>query len=150
MHAVVDEEADGVHRVEREQHGRLPEDAADAQDRERREPEDHDRAEDRADAGGAAALEDEEQHEDDDRDRDDVRLEERRGHFEPFDRAQHGDGRRDHAVAVEQRRAEDADARSASPAPAARASWSMPDEPHQRQDAALAAVVEADDVDRDT
>ena len=47
--------------------------------------------------------------EDDDRDRHDVRPKHRRRDLEAFDRAEHGDGRRDHAVAVEQRRAEQSD-----------------------------------------
>ena len=37
------------------------------------------------------------------------RLEARRGDLQPLDRRQHGDRGRDHAVAVEQRRAEDAE-----------------------------------------
>ena len=55
----------------------------------------------------AVALDGEDAHEDHDRDRHDVGLEHRRGHVHALDGAQHRDGRRDHAVAVEQRRAEE-------------------------------------------
>ena len=47
--------------------------------------------------------------EDAERDRQHIRLERRRDDFQAFHRAQHRDGRRDDAVAVEQRRAEDAE-----------------------------------------
>ena len=62
----------------------------------------------------------------DDRERHDQRLERGRRELEPFDRAEHRDRRRDHAVAVEQRRAEepDGDQRSSAdsrPAATARA-----------------------------
>ena len=43
---------------------------------------------------------------DDDRQRNDEPLERRRRDVQPFDRAEHGDRRRDHPVAVEERRAE--------------------------------------------
>ena len=96
---------------------------------ERREPDQHDRPEDRADAGRPAALEEEQDDQDDDRDRDDVRLEERRRDFEPFDGAEHRDRRRDHAVAVEQRRAEDADGDQRAALTARCGSLSMPTRP---------------------
>ena len=73
-----------------------------------------------------------------------------RGDAEAFDRAQHRDRRRDHAVAVEQRRAEqsDRDERAVRRFAALRS-----DERDQRQDAALALVVGAHDeeqvLDRD-
>ena len=72
--------------------------------------------------------------------------------FEPFDRAEHGDRRRDHAVAVEQRRAEHAEQhqhRAAAPAPSGRGGHQR----GQREDAAFALVVGAhhdrDVLDRD-
>ena len=58
-----------------------------------------------------------------------------------FQRAQHRDGGRDHAVAIDQRRAEQAhggeDGRAVGPVRA--------DQRHQRQDAALAVIVGAHD-----
>ena len=59
--------------------------------------------------GGAAALHDEQRDQDRHRDRHDERLEDMGRDAETFDRAQHRDRRRDHAVAVEQRRAEETD-----------------------------------------
>jgi hypothetical protein len=53
------------------------------------------------------ALHDEQAHEHADRDRQHVGVKRRRDDLEALDRAQHGDRRRDHAVAVEQRRAEE-------------------------------------------
>ena len=59
--------------------------------------------------------------------------------LETLDRAEHRDGRRDHAVAVEQRRAEEAeDDRAGTGGSAAPLPWPR-DERHQREDAALAA-----------
>ena len=55
------------------------------------------------------ALDDEQDDQDDDGDRLDVRAEDGRRDLETLDRAEHRDRRRDHAVAVEQRRAEEAE-----------------------------------------
>ena len=63
-------------------------------------------------------LDREQRDEDDDGDRHDERMQRRRDDAEAFDRAQHRDRRRDHAVAVEHRRAEDAEARRATSAAA--------------------------------
>ena len=79
--------------------------AADPQDH---EPQHHDRAEHSTDARRAAPLHDEQADQHRQRERHDVRLELRRGDLETFDRAQHRDRRRDDAVAVEERRTEDA------------------------------------------
>ena len=62
---------------------------------------------------------------------------------EALDRAEHRDGRRDHAVAVEQRRAEQAERDRASPRLFALAHRRLRDERQQREDAALAVVVGA-------
>ena len=58
---------------------------------------------------GAAPLHDEQPDEDHDRDRDRPSRRRRWWHLEALDRAEHRDRRRDDAVAVEQRRAEDAE-----------------------------------------
>ena len=57
----------------------------------------------------AVLLNREHANQDRDRDRHDVRLEQRRRHLQSLDSAQHRDRRRDHAVAIEQRGAEDAE-----------------------------------------
>ena len=72
------------------------------------EPSDHDRPEQSADTVRAVLLDREDANDDRHGDRDHVGLEQRRGHLEALDRAEHGDRRRDHAVAVEQSGAEDA------------------------------------------
>ena len=65
--------------------------------------------------------------------------------LEPFDRAEDGDGRRDDAVAVEQRRAEDDEPGDPSDAGAGRASAVVRSERQEREDAALSAVVRPHD-----
>ena len=59
---------------------------------------------------GAVPLDREHRDQDDDRDRHDVRIEQRRRDLQALDGAEDGDRRRDHAVAVQQRGAEDAHA----------------------------------------
>ena len=118
------------------------------------EPDDHDRAEQAADAVRAVAL---------DQRRDPTRmttvigttyaLEQRRRDLEPLDRAEDGDRRRDHAVAVEQRGAEDAEQRRAPTSAARRPFAGGREQRGQREDAAFALVVGAHDdgdvLDRD-
>ncbi len=67
-----------------------------------------------------------------------------RDHAEAFDGAEHRDRRRDHAVAVEHRRAEDAEA-DQPPAHLRAVLEAARHERRQREDAALAAVVGAHD-----
>ena len=95
--------------VERRKNGRRPGDPDDAEGGDRDEPDDHDRAEQPADPVGPEPLNDEQPDQDHHGDRHDVRAKERRHDFETFDGAQHRDRRRDHAVAVEQGGAEDAE-----------------------------------------
>ena len=80
------------------------------------EPDDHDGTEQPSHPVGAVPLNQKQSDQDHDGDRHDVRLEQRRGDFQTLDRAEHGDGRRDHAVAVEQRRPEDAERNQHRPA----------------------------------
>ena len=93
------------------------------------------------------------EHTDDDghRDRHDVRFEQWRRHLEPLDRAEHRDGRRDHAVAVEKRGAEDA--HQDEDRPSRSISRSRRQQRGQGEDAAFALVVRAhhdrDVLDRD-
>ena len=84
----------------------------------------------------------------DERDRHDVVLERGRRDVETLHRAEHRDGRRDDAVAVEQRRAEQPERdQQRAPAPLASAMLALQHEREQREDAALAAVVGAQDED---
>ena len=119
---------------------RLSHDPGDAHDGDRREPDDHDGTEQRTDGRRAARLNQKQDQQHADGHRHDVRLEQVRRQAQPFNGAQHRDGRRDHAVAIEQRRAEqpERDEERAAPAPGLRM---LGHERDQRQHAALALVV---------
>ena len=73
------------------------------------EPADHDRAEQAADARGAAALHREQPDQDRERNRQDEVFERRRDELEALDGGKHGNGRRDDAVAIKQSGAHDAE-----------------------------------------
>jgi hypothetical protein len=93
-----------------------------------------------ADPAGAAALRDEQHDQQRQGQRDHERFELGGLDLESFDRAQHRDRRGQHAIAVEQRGAEQPGPEN----PAVGASQRRPQrQHHQRQDAALAAVVGA-------
>ena len=146
MPAVAQEEVEAVRRVEGPEDRRVAHHLRDAERRDGREPEEHHGPEEAADSGRAAALDEKQSDDDDDRRGDDVGGEERRRHVEALDGAEHRDGRRDDAVAVEQRRPEDAD----HDQPRALAFAHDLDgrrQRRQREDAALAAVVGAQDED---
>ncbi len=96
-------------RVQCPENRRLTHDPWDAEHADRDEPDDHHRAEEAAHAVRAELLNDEDAQDDGHRDRQHVRREERGSDLKPLDRAEHGDGWCDHAVAVEQRRTEDAE-----------------------------------------
>jgi len=106
---MAEQELDRVDRIERRQHRRRVQDADHAQHRQHAEPGAHDRAEEAADRAGAVFLDREQDGQDNRGDRHDVVLERRRDHVQALDRAEHRDGRGDHAVAVEQRGGEDAE-----------------------------------------
>ena len=107
------------------------------------EPEQDDGTEDQAHPRRPPALEEEQEHEDHDRRRHHVVLKPRCRDLEPFYRAQHRDRRRDHAVSVEERGAEEAEA-DEEQGPAAHLARG---ERHEGQDSSLAVVVRAQDVD---
>jgi hypothetical protein len=92
---------------------------------------------------GAPAREDEQPGEDRRRRRYDVRIEDGRVDVQALDRAQDRDGGRDHAVAIEQRRAEEPDA--AEDRALRREPLAPREQRQERQDAALAVVVRAHD-----
>ena len=116
-------------------------DVDDAADRDRREPEHHDRAEPGRHRGRAPALDGEQHHQNGDADVQHVRVEARRHEIEAFDGGKHRDRRRDDGVAVEQRRADHAEP---DHEPAALAHDAL-DERHEAERAALAAIVHAHD-----
>ena len=106
---LVDQEVDGIKRAQRGQHGRRLHDAVDAEQSEDGEPYEHHRSKYLPDNPGTVFLHDEHADQNDDSDGYDGWRQRRRIHLQSLDRAQHGDGGRDGAVAIEQRRADKAD-----------------------------------------
>jgi hypothetical protein len=121
-------------------------DVRDAERGKRQKPNDHDRPEQRADASRAVPLDREQADQDDDRDRHDELVELRRGDLETFDGREHADGRGDHAVAVDQGRAEHAE--QSDRGSSSRRLERRAGERHERQGAAFALVVRAQDVEQ--
>ena len=140
--AVMQGECEGVMRQERRQHLRRLDDLAHAQHEQHDEPEQRDRPEPAADAGGAEVLDGEQRHQHAERDRHHQRLQRRCRDLEALHGAQHRNGGRQQAIAVEQRGAGDADHQV--DAAAARGDRFLPRyQRHQGQHAALAAIVGA-------
>ena len=108
--AVLDEERDAVARRERPQDLRVL-DAPRASPATARIANQtrHHRPEQAPDRAGAEALDREQHDQDRERDRHDERVERRLDDLDALDGREHRDRRRDHPVAVEQRRAEDAE-----------------------------------------
>ena len=108
-HAVLDHEGGGIMGTERPQDFRVLDDVQDAEHGQGAEPQQHDRTEENPDPCRPMALD----HEQRDQDRDGQRhhggMKLRRRHLQPFNGGQHGNGRRYHAVAVEQGGGEDAE-----------------------------------------
>jgi len=127
-----------MRRIDRNEDARVLEDAVDPQCRDRDKPHDHHRPERPADARRSERLEREQRNENRDRSRDDVRVDRGRRDFQPLERREHRDGRRDGAVAVDQGRAEQAHGNDGRPPFALDAQ-----QRHQGEDAALAVVVDA-------
>jgi hypothetical protein len=134
-----------VVRTDRAQDFGVAHDKRHAGGADRDEPHEHDPAEHHADLVRAEALDPEQRDQDHRRDRHDQIAEPRALLGETFDRAEHGDRRRDHAVAVEQAGAEqrEQDRHGESRA----FLLAMIDERGERQDAAFALVVGAHDED---
>jgi hypothetical protein len=133
--AVIDEEPDGMRRADRGQDRRLAHHPRQPRERDADEPDQGDGTEDGAHAGGSAALHEEQSGEDRDGERHDPERQRRRRHLESLDGAQHGDRRRDDAVAVEQGRAEEPEGHER------RGASRRSQQGEQREDAALATVV---------
>src|SRR2546428_1021519 len=134
--AVIEEEPSTVPWVQRTQNRWLANDLEGAQRRDCREPYEHDRTEDAAHPRGPVLLEEEQQEEDEKRGGQYVGSECRRGDLETLSGAEHGDGRGDDTVAVEQGGAE----KSQRDDEAATALLSQQGE--QRHDTALAVIVQ--------
>ena len=96
---------DAIGRIEGGEDLRMGQDRGAAERGDGEEPDEHDRPEHRADAGGALELDGEQRDEQPERDRNDRAGKCRRGDREALDGGEHADRRRDHAVADEQARA---------------------------------------------
>ena len=141
---VLRKEADGMPRVDgRQDLGRARE-RGDPEQRDDGEPGDRDRPEHGTDRPGAAALQREQADEHGDRQRDDEAVERRRRDRQALDRAQHRDRRGDHAVAVEERGAEQPEQQER----VRRLALDADRQRHQSEDAALALVVGAQHEDQ--
>ena len=146
--AVRREERDAVPRVERREHLRRLRDGPRAERGDRDEPGEHQRAERRPHARRPEALHHEQREEDDHGDRHDEVAERRGAHLQPFHGAEHGDRRRDDAVAVEQRGAEEAERdEHQSPLAVLDALAVLKQEGEQGENAPLAPIVRAQDED---
>jgi hypothetical protein len=138
---VARKEARSLPRIDRGQHLGVAQDPADPRQCHADEPDQRNRPEERSQAGGAGSLQHEEPNQDGDCNWNYVWREPRSRDLESFHCAQHADRRRDHAFAVEQCRAENAEGEEdGAPHP-----WPIPDlvtqQREQRQHPALAAVV---------
>ena len=129
--------------IQRADHRRFPNDPTDAETRDRHEPDDHDRSEQTPHAVCAVFLKQEQQEENGDRHRHDVRREERRLDLQALDGAEHADRGCNHAVAVEQRSAEDAERNQHGRRLARRRFSRRGHQRGEREDAAFALVVGA-------
>jgi hypothetical protein len=139
--AVVDEESDRVARVQGGEHRRDVDDLARAQPGQDQEPQQHDRAEDAADAPGSLALKGEEQHQHGAGGRDHEGVGPGGDGGEALQGGQHRDGRGDESVAVEQGRAEQGGHHDPRPSGAPL----LGQQGEEGHDAALALVVRAHD-----
>ena len=137
------EEGQGVQRIERGEHIRRLDDLHEPGQRQRQEPHGHPRAKVSADPLAPASLQQEQSQQHNDRDRHHIRAETRRRDLKPFDCAENGDRRRDHAVAIKQRCADHPEQDQRAPAPEIR--LAVRREAQQRHDAAFAVVLRAHD-----
>ena len=147
MEVVVDEEIEGIKRIERDEYPGRHDDAVDAECADRDEPEHHHRPEDAANEAGALLLHDEEANQDGDSDGHHRRRERWRIDLQSLDGAQHRDRRRDCAIAIEQGRADEADNEQMRP-PCAGLRVTRRQQRQHRHDAAFAAVIGAHDQER--
>src|SRR5499426_2528514 len=133
------EEPCAVPRIQGEEDLRRARDLDGTQEADDDEPAEHDWPEHTAHARGAEALPHEEEEKQSHGSRHHEMAQLGNGDLDALEGAQHGDGGGDHAVAVEEGRTEEAQPHQ-EPAPAL-----LEDEGEERQDPALAAVVEPHD-----
>ena len=107
--AVIEKKFDAVKWIDRQQHVRIVADMQRAGDRDRDEPDYHDRSKQRGHLGGAAALRGEQADQDGDRERRHVVAEGRARELQALHRRKHRNRRGDHAIAEKHRGADDAD-----------------------------------------
>jgi hypothetical protein len=119
----------------------------DAEQADHQEPGQHHRPENTADKARALLLNDEKPDQDDDGQRHHGRRQRRGVDLQAFDRAQHRDRRCDGAISVEQRRAHQPDDQKLG-APGPRLGVTGGKQCQQRDDAAFAAIVGAQDQQR--
>ena len=131
-------------RIDRAQNVRPFRDRRDAEGGDRDEPEEHEGTEDPADPRRATPLGDEQEDEEADGHGGDERLGHGRDELEPVDRRENRDRGGHDPVAVEEGDSEDAQKKDAAPRRGASSSLRR-DETHEREDPALAAVVEPQD-----
>src|SRR2546427_6136931 len=141
---ILGEEAYGVVWRDRGQHAGLLENLAQPEPADRGEPDEHHRAEHGPDPSGSAALQQEQADQDHERHGDHPRGQRRGRDLESLHGAQHGDGWRQGAVRVQQRRPEDPqdDHHAAGRQPSTQTA--AVDERHEGEHAALTLVVGPD------
>jgi len=141
-----EQEQDRVVRRERLEDRRVVADVHQAEHGEHHEPDHHHGPEQLADLGRAVALEQEERGEHHEGDRHDPVVQSRRRDGQALDRAEHRDRRRDHAVAEEDRGAEDAE-KEQPPAQIRPVAHRLRGEREHRDQAAFPVVVGTQDQD---
>ena len=119
-------------------------DTKQAEQADRDEPHQHYRPEDAADELRSPALDQEQTSQDCDRDRNDHWRQPGRVDLETFDSAEYRDGRRDHAIAIEQRSPDQTDDEQGGTPAAARCAPCI-EQREQGHDAALSVIVGAQD-----
>jgi hypothetical protein len=102
-------ERDPEQRVHRGEYDGVLDDVRQSERDQREKPHDHDRTEHRTDTARSTTLDEEQTDQNRDGNRHDKRFEDMRRDAETFNRAQHRNRRRNHAVAVQQRRAKQPD-----------------------------------------
>ena len=142
-HSVPEQVGKPVTRIERRKHAGMAPDTRQSQHPDSDEPHRHNRPEQLTNSRGAQGLQAKHTDQDDNRQRQHIGSERRQRRFDTFKRAQHRNGRRYGAVAIEQRRSQYADRDDAD-------AFAMLDaeQRHQGQNTALAVIVGAHD-DRD-
>ncbi len=144
---LVDQKIEGIKRAHGGEHIGSSDDAVDAEQCNHKKPTEHHRPEYIADEAGAFPLHDEKPDQDDDGEWHHSRRQRRRIDFQAFKGAEHGDGRRDGAVTIKQRRTNEADDQELR-APCCGPRIPGREQRQQRNDPAFAAVVGAQNKQR--